>query len=65
MSEFNPFTGQWSYRSFRNNPDLGVEPNDLLFGAGNLVLEETAPGEGVAELWICYSLVEEETHQAE
>jgi hypothetical protein len=21
--------------------------------------------EGVAELWICYSLVEEETHQAE
>ncbi len=44
MSEFNPFTGQWSYRSFRNDPDLGVEPNDLLFGAGNLVLEETAPG---------------------
>jgi hypothetical protein len=44
VSAFTPFTGQWSYRSFRNNPDLGVEPNDLLFGAGNLILEETAPG---------------------
>ena len=37
----NPFVGRWSYRSFRNDPDLNTEPNDLLFGAGTL--EITAP----------------------
>jgi predicted nucleic acid-binding protein len=29
------------------------------------VIPTLKPLEGVAELWICYSLVEEETHQAE
>lgn len=38
------FQGTWSYRSFRNDPDLNVAPNDLLFGAGTLVLTEPQPG---------------------
>jgi hypothetical protein len=34
----SPFTGSWSYRSFRNDPDLSTEFNDLRFGAGTLTL---------------------------
>ncbi|NCJ05428.1 hypothetical protein GS597_02645 [Synechococcales cyanobacterium C] len=41
----SPFTGQWSYRSFINNPDLSVEFNELQFGLGNLVLEAPQFGE--------------------
>ena len=41
----SPFIGDWSYRSFRNNPDLSVEFNELRFGAGNLVIEEVCFGE--------------------
>jgi hypothetical protein len=37
----NPFAGSWSYRSFRNDPDLSQEFNALRFGAGTLDL--TAP----------------------
>lgn len=36
------FEGTWTYRSFRSNPDLGVEPNDLLFGSGTLVLDQAS-----------------------
>ena len=32
-------TGQWSYRSFNNNPDLSVDPNDLLFGSGTIRID--------------------------
>lgn len=40
MKNDNLFVGTWSYRSFRNDPDLSKEFNDLRFGAGNLVLSE-------------------------
>ena len=46
----SPFVGDWSYRSFRNNPDLSVEFNELRFGAGNLVIEETCFGEIIGTL---------------
>lgn len=36
------FEGDWAYRSFRSNPDLAVEPNDLLFGSGTLVLDQNS-----------------------
>jgi hypothetical protein len=35
-----PFKGTWAYRSFINNPDLTVNVNDLLFGAGILEISE-------------------------
>jgi hypothetical protein len=38
------FEGAWSYRSFRNNPDLAVEFNQLRFGAGTLALAAGANG---------------------
>src|ERR1043166_3517631 len=41
----NPFIGKWSYRSFRNNPDLNAQPNDLLFGAGTLEFTDAPMGE--------------------
>ena len=34
----SPFAGKWSYRSFRSDPDLSVEPNSLLFGSGTMEL---------------------------
>jgi len=39
----NPFVGNWSYRSFLNDPDLSKDKNmnKLLFGDGTLVI--TAP----------------------
>ena len=40
----SPFIGAWSYRSFVNNPDLSLPANDLLFGAGNLVIAEPETG---------------------
>lgn len=39
----NPFVGSWSYRSFLNNPDQSVEPNNLLFGSGTIVIAEAPP----------------------
>jgi hypothetical protein len=44
MEKENPFTGSWSYRSFRNDPDLSKEFNDLRFGAGTLELTESKFG---------------------
>ena len=40
MAEGNPFIGRWTYRSFRNDPELSTQFNDLQFGAGTLVLDE-------------------------
>ena len=33
-------TGDWSYRSFNNNPDLSVSFNDLEFGQGTIRIDE-------------------------
>ncbi|MGX1162111.1 hypothetical protein FBY31_3833 [Arthrobacter sp. SLBN-100] len=38
MNQDSPFEGLWSYRSFRNDPDLSTEFNALRFGAGTLNL---------------------------
>lgn len=40
MSDQNVFVGKWSYRSWRNETDLSVEPNDLLFGSGTIEIVE-------------------------
>lgn len=48
--ETDPFTGTWTYRSFINNPDLDAEFNDLMFGAGTLILQ--AP---VSANWLAHS----------
>lgn len=40
----SPFQGKWSYRSFRNNPDLNVEFNNLKFGVGILEISEPSLG---------------------
>lgn len=44
MMNSSPFEGRWSYRSFRNNPDLSVEFNELRFGAGVLVITQPELG---------------------
>jgi hypothetical protein len=38
VKDDSPFVGSWSYRSFRNDPDLSTEFNALRFGAGTLAL---------------------------
>ena len=37
----NPLVGNWTYRSFLNDPDLSTDLNKLLFGTGTI--EITAP----------------------
>jgi hypothetical protein len=44
MEKDSPFAGSWSYRSFRNDPDLSKDFNDLRFGAGTLELAESEFG---------------------
>jgi hypothetical protein len=44
MAEVNPFLGNWSYRSYVNDPNFATQPNDLLFGMATLNLAETADG---------------------
>jgi len=44
MAEVNPFVGNWSYRSYVNDPNLATAPNDLLFGIATLNLAESAYG---------------------
>ena len=44
MEKDSPFAGSWSYRSFRNDPDLSKDFNDLRFGAGKLELTESEFG---------------------
>ena len=36
----NPFVGNWTYRSFLNDPDINKSFNDLEFGVGTIVIEE-------------------------
>jgi hypothetical protein len=38
------FEGSWTYRSYVNDPDQTIEPNQLLFGMGRLVLTQPEPG---------------------
>ena len=39
----NPFVGTWTYRSLINDPNLATDFSTLEFGAGTLVITETAP----------------------
>jgi hypothetical protein len=41
----NPFVGNWSYRSFLNDPDLGKAATDLLFGEGTIAIVEQSETE--------------------
>ena len=44
MARSDTFVGHWTFRSFRNYPDLAREFDDLRFGAGTLVLDEPENG---------------------
>jgi hypothetical protein len=37
----NPFVGSWTYRSLLNNPDVGTDFNQLEFGRGTIVIDDT------------------------
>lgn len=37
----NPFTGNWTYRSLLSNADINTDFNDLEFGRGTIVIEES------------------------
>ena len=41
----NPFVGNWTYRSFLNDPDISKAANDLLFGEGTLAISEKSQTE--------------------
>jgi FtsP/CotA-like multicopper oxidase with cupredoxin domain/peroxiredoxin len=41
----NPVEGSWTYRSFVSDPNIAAEPNDLLFGRGNLNIAVSPKGE--------------------
>ncbi len=36
------FVGEWGYRSWRNDTDLGKQPKDLLFGRGTIRIKESS-----------------------
>ncbi len=38
----NPFTGNWTYRSLLNNPDVNQAFNNLEFGRGTIAINEDA-----------------------
>lgn len=38
----NPFTGNWTYRSLLNNPDVNQAFNNLEFGRGTITIKEDA-----------------------
>ena len=38
----SPFVGNWTYRSFINNPDANIEFNDLAFAVANLKIKASA-----------------------
>ncbi len=40
----NPFRCRWKYRSFLNNPDHIDDINKLLFGEGDIIVEDTSFG---------------------
>jgi hypothetical protein len=39
----NPFTGQWTYRSLLNDPDLSTDFDNLEFGRGTIVIDDGPP----------------------
>ena len=41
----NPFIGNWTYRSFLNDPDISKAANDLLFGEGTPAIVEKSETE--------------------
>jgi hypothetical protein len=45
MTMTNPFVGNWTYRSFLNDPDISKAANDLLFGEGTLAIAEQSQTE--------------------
>jgi hypothetical protein len=38
----NPFVGQWSYRSFYNDPDLSKKLKEIELGSGTLDIQEVS-----------------------
>jgi hypothetical protein len=45
MTMSNPFVGNWTYRSFLNDPDISKAANNLLFGEGTLTIAEKSETE--------------------
>jgi hypothetical protein len=43
QSVVTPFLGNWTYRSFINDPNISKDFNDLEFGRGELQIEDFAP----------------------
>jgi hypothetical protein len=43
-STSSPLSGTWTYRSFRNDPDHEDDLNQILFGEGDLIVEEAPMG---------------------
>jgi hypothetical protein len=41
----NPILGKWTYRSLISNPDVSVEFNKLMWGAGEMTIEPAPLGE--------------------
>ena len=41
----SPLTGNWTYRSFNNNPQGGIPFNELKFGEGTIQITESAMDE--------------------
>ena len=41
----NPFLGKWTYRSFRNNPDINTAPDDLVFAMAPLEFTDAPMGQ--------------------
>lgn len=38
----SPFVGNWTYRSFKNNPELGIPFNDLAFAEATIKIKASA-----------------------
>ena len=39
----NPFVGSWTYRSFKNDPDISKDVDSLVFGEGTIVINDGDP----------------------
>lgn len=50
MTTVNEFAGNWTYRSFNNEPELDVEADGLLVATGDLTLEVEGSGGALAGL---------------
>lgn len=44
MATADEFTGNWTYRSFHNNPEVNANADEVLFAWGNLTLEAAGAG---------------------